>query len=1616
MPQGVRTSISGGSDDGWTTIYTPPSNQSSFNQPDDDDEGWETIYSPSPIFGQYNTGGIDYNNSFQRLHPQEYEDLYSGGFEGAPPLSQWGEREPTWPEAIRAGATRVIPAVAGSIGGGMVGGLWGGAAGGGTGALVGSEYAQRYELEHGLRRNYNPWLTAVETLGGAINPGGAGPIAGASAKEIAKWAAKRKAIDAVTGGGLNVASTIGTSLAEKGEMPSVGQGLSSFGIGTALGYGTSKYFTGRHVNKLLGKLGAEEITSKLGQAAPTPTITPDIPPAAASGLPPGVREIIPGLVEITHPNDASVALLIKQGYKPAGTSINGKPQMVLGTPVGGAQPVPGTTVNTGAPGEVVVLNDPSKQDRIKMESRGFVIDKIDEVLDADGAVQSYNVTFRKGQPSAVAPAPPAAPPPPDIPLQPPPTEYPLQTPNPQGPQIDLPLRSPGQGDYPLQTSRPYGPDPDQPLNIQPRGNEFGDFPTYDQPIGPQNYELPLTTQIGPDYPRQSPGVPPSELPLNQAPGVPPSDLPLNTPQANAIRQIEEQIQATFAQLRSDPNNPALIQQVRALYAAKRRLLMMDQPMRPPAPPPQEMGGMNLDAMSPVPFPPTRSPREGWGGGSMSLAEPPVLDLDAMRAAQIPEPGPRIQQHEGLNLDLMPVNEAPRGMAPDGQPWSSPNRINMTAARRTGLEDLPIEQLDRALESGDPNIRGAALAEVQRRSKGPVEYSESVFQDRNAEPSSPLTRESSFWRDERGSIGEPPKYKNVTAQNWYDYMKQLDSEGAPDTAYRDIMSTAGKAGLKRGETWRGKVLKAIDYFESFAKDDKGEFDPVAIITNLRKKLGREPTDAEIVMATDRAKRFEGSDLPLQPGTRTGDLTTFPSTKFDYYRLPDGRVIPTDATATKGAPTTGFTTKDGKQVTATLMNAAEQTDASGRPKLGSPLLRDTNIGDYVNEIKDRIATNKGNIDADEEGFGKLVNAARERMAKEKDPAVIKDNLERMNAQRLNSERRGTRDEKVVMTVVWKAAKDRYDEVFGKLKTDDLPLNEPPPSVQNQTGPNEWDFTKKDKPYGLLPDDALQSPYGEDVFPGEFPDDVDTGFRSFPSKGKPGSENIKYLSDEPHGPGDFTVPDDRITNQNITPEERAKLMDTIRNTPEYPRAARPGDTPSKAPNDPITSLSLIKKLIADDTGSVDIENHLKALGRVAGEVVEIPRGLLTALDLSATLRQGLPLVGTKAWNKAWGPMVSALGSDRAYKSVMQEILDRPMFVADPVTGVSWAKKHGMDILDLDAHSLTSREEGFASKFVNSIPGFRASNRAYSAFLNSLRAGTFEKLVADASGASMGNIMDDPLRNPKLAREIADYVNTATGRGPLKLSFLGEKEHSLEKMAPILARALFSPRLMASRVRMLSPGTYANAAPFVRRQYLESMARTAGAWMTFAGLGAMAGGDVNYWDPTSADFMKVRFGNTRIDPGGGFQQYLTAFARNMTGWFTSSEGRPFELGAGYRAESREEVTERFGENKFAPVPKLFWDLAKATQYRSVFLGDRLTQLIPPMIMQDGYEIAQKNPDLFFFLMPFVGLGMGTQTYEAGEVESRFIPPEQDYEYKGGSVFSQHPFHPGGAMYWGPN
>lgn len=51
-------------------------------------------------------------------------------------------------------------------------------------------------------------------------------------------------------------------------------------------------------------------------------------------------------------------------------------------------------------------------------------------------------------------------------------------------------------------------------------------------------------------------------------------------------------------------------------------------------------------------------------------------------------------------------------------------------------------------------------------------------------------------------------RNWPSDRWQGIVDELDAENAPDHKYRDILSTGGKDNLKRGETWRSRVLNYI----------------------------------------------------------------------------------------------------------------------------------------------------------------------------------------------------------------------------------------------------------------------------------------------------------------------------------------------------------------------------------------------------------------------------------------------------------------------------------------------------------------------------------------------------------------------------------------------------------------------------------------------------------------------------------------------------------------------------------------------------------------------------------------------------------------------------------------
>lgn len=414
-------------------------------------------------------------------------------------------------------------------------------------------------------------------------------------------------------------------------------------------------------------------------------------------------------------------------------------------------------------------------------------------------------------------------------------------------------------------------------------------------------------------------------------------------------------------------------------------------------------------------------------------------------------------------------------------------------------------------------------------------------------------------------------------------------------------------------------------------------------------------------------------------------------------------------------------------------------------------------------------------------------------------------------------------------------------------------------------------------------------------------------------------------------------------------------------------------------------LAKIFGEVGGKVPTEGELQLLNRVFGpeftktimskmdtwskikqtlyQVANVPRSLMASFDLSAPFRQGIFFIGKpKQFFGSFSRMFGYFGSEKAFKGLFDEIAQRPTY--------ELMRESRLALTEMDA-ILGLREERFMSQMAEKIPVIgkvvRASGRAYTGFLDKLRADIFDDLVAKAEGLGL-----KPRDNSYLSKQIAEFVNAGTGRGDLG---------SLRSAGPALNAVFFSPRLMASRLKLLNPKMYIAGDPFVRKQALKSLLSFAGAGFTILTLSKLGGLEVST-DPRSSDFGKIKIGNTRIDIWGGFQQYIrTAYQLIKGETVASTTGKITKVGEGYKPLTRLGILARFVETKEAPVLSFTLDLARGqTSYgEKLDVPKEVKDRFVPMVIQDTIEIAKDDPSL----LPLSTLGvfgMGLQTYSQGE------------------------------------
>jgi hypothetical protein len=336
----------------------------------------------------------------------------------------------------------------------------------------------------------------------------------------------------------------------------------------------------------------------------------------------------------------------------------------------------------------------------------------------------------------------------------------------------------------------------------------------------------------------------------------------------------------------------------------------------------------------------------------------------------------------------------------------------------------------------------------------------------------------------------------------------------------------------------------------------------------------------------------------------------------------------------------------------------------------------------------------------------------------------------------------------------------------------------------------------------------------------------------------------------------------------------------------------------------------------------------GRVA-EPLNAARAIMTSMDVSAPLRQGgiVMLSNPARGAKAIIPMLRAFASDEYAFKVNQEISNRPNA---PLYARSKLYLSG------DASPVNAQEEKFISKIAGRVPLVKGSERAYSTFLNKVRADTFDAML---------NGLADGEATPEATAAIARYVNTATGRVNLPGEF--------ENAANALNTVFFAPRWAASRFAFLGGqpmyGGTAASRKLIAKEYAKFMI---GAGVV-ASLGVAAGATIET-DPRSSDFGKLRIGKTRMDMMAGLPQAATFTARMATGQTKDQRGRVVDLEK--QNSSRAGVAARFLRGKLAPLPAAAANLMAGEN----IVGEETTpakeavRLVTPMSFNDIIEAME--------------------------------------------------------------
>lgn len=358
-------------------------------------------------------------------------------------------------------------------------------------------------------------------------------------------------------------------------------------------------------------------------------------------------------------------------------------------------------------------------------------------------------------------------------------------------------------------------------------------------------------------------------------------------------------------------------------------------------------------------------------------------------------------------------------------------------------------------------------------------------------------------------------------------------------------------------------------------------------------------------------------------------------------------------------------------------------------------------------------------------------------------------------------------------------------------------------------------------------------------------------------------------------------------------------------------------------------------------------------------LAKSLKASLDNSVIGRQGLKVLFTNpsVWlrNSAqtFVDMARTFGGKNVMDEVKAEVLSRP----NALNGLYEKEKLAVGVI----------EEAFPTSLPERVPVFgrlfKASQDAFTAFQYRTRADVFDRYVelAEKSNADI--------------KGIGRVANSLTGRGTF-----GQRA---ESAVTHLNNVFFSPRFLKSNIDLLTVHALDKGiGSFARKQAAINMLKVVGGVASVLAIANAVRPDSVDFDPRSANFGKIRVGDTRFDVAGGMASIVTLASRLITKSSKSStSGKVTELNSGkFGSQTGTDILVDFFQNKLSPLAAAINDIAiRGTDFK----GDKPTisstaqNLTVPIPITNYFELRD-NPDAAPMLAAMIAdaLGIGTNTY----------------------------------------